>query len=194
MAIDAQGYLSLLQALLPPGAAWQREETAELGKVLLALADEFARVDKRCDDLVAEADPRLTYELLTDWEKVAGLPDPCTGQPDMLEDRRSALLTKLTNVGGQSRQFFIDLAASLGFAVTITEFDPFTCESPCTDPSNGEDWRFVWRVNAPETTIVESTCVSPCTEPLRDWGNELLECAISRLKPAHTNVLFGYGG
>ena len=57
-----------------------------------------------------------------------------------------------------------------------------------------DGWQFVWQVNAPEASIVEFDAGrSSAGEPLRSWGNELLECVINRLKPAHTYVLFAYG-
>lgn len=49
-----------------------------------------------------------------------------------------------------------------------------------------------WRINAPADTFSEFTVNSPCTDPLRDWGNELLECVMNRYKPAHSDLLFGY--
>ena len=196
MARTADEYKEQLKALLPPGRLWDalREQGTVADGLFGAMAEEFARIDQRADDLLAEADPRTTIELLTGWEGWAGLPDTCTGDLDTLQERHNALVSKLTTTGGQSREYFIELAAALGYEITISEFDPFTCESPCTDPLCDDDWRFVWRVNAPETTIIEFTCESPCTEPLRSWGNKPLECAIREVLHAHRYVMFGYGG
>lgn len=191
--MSARHYLAQLQALLPRGAAWLREQTATLTMLLYALADEFARVDGRSFDLLEEADPRTTYELLPEWEFDYGLPDPCTGQLETIQQRREALVTKVTMIGGQSRQYFIDLAARLGFEITITEFEPFTVGSTVDEPICDEAWRWTWMVNAPEVRVIEFTAESGVNEALQTWGNELLECAITRLKPAHTNVLFAYG-
>lgn len=190
----AESYLRQLQALLPPGLAWPREEEAGLTRLLRAPADGLARIHGRAEALLRQADPRQATELLPDWERVLGLPDDCTPADATFEQRRRAAHAKLTGRGGQSRAFFIDQAARLGFPITIDEFTPFTCESACSAPLNGEDWRFAWRVNAPETTVLNWTCESPCDEPLRVWGNELLECEIGRRKPAHTHVIFAYGG
>jgi len=79
MAMTAEEYLSQLQALLPPGAAWPRQGDAELTAVLQALADEFARVDQSADRLIDESDPRTASDLLTGWEADTGLPDPYAG-------------------------------------------------------------------------------------------------------------------
>lgn len=189
----AADYQSHLFALQPSGPAWPRDPDSVRGNLYLALASSLAGSHNRALDLIEEADPRATTEMLADWERACGLPDTCSVSAVTLSERRAALVAKLTAGGGQSRRFYIDLAATLGFPVTITEFRPFTCDTPITEPVHDEAWRFAWRVNAPETTVREFTAMSGCAEPLATWGNELLECAIRRASPAHTHVLFGYG-
>jgi len=188
-------YRDQLVALLPPGAAWITEPGSTRWQLLTALAAELARIDARAADLREEADPRDTAELLPDWERVAGLPDPCAGQASTLAERRQRLVRALTARGGQSRAYFIGVAAKLGFAVTIEEFRPFLCTSDCDDALNpaAAGWPFVWRVRAPAETVRPFTANSGCNEPLNAWGNQILECVIGRLKPAHTTVFFAYG-
>ncbi len=192
--VNAAAYLQQLQALLPPGAAWSRERDATLTALLDALAQELAHVDVEAESLVDEADPRTTAQLLTDWERVAGLPDVCVTATQTTAERRDALVQKIANLGGQSRQFFIDLAARLGYTITITEFHPFQVgESAVGDALNGDPWIFAWQVNAPAGQIREfKVGESAVGDPLRSWGDELLECVIERLKPAHTHVIFAY--
>lgn len=192
MALTTDDYLQQLQALLPQGPAWSREADAVLTKLLTAFSEEFARVDSRIDGLVNEADPRTTNELLADWERVAGLPDLCTGIPETISLRRELLVSKLTNVGGQSRQFFIDLAAKLGYTITITEFKRFRVTSRVNEVLNDSDWAYAWRVNAAQDTVRRFTVTGRVNEPLATWGNTALECVITRLKPAHTLVQFAY--
>ena len=198
MGLTATDYLAQLQALLPQGPAWPREADAALTQLLAAWADELARVDGRAADLVEESDPRTTAELLADWERVAGLPDACVAAlagTQTTTQRRAALVGKLTTIGGQSAAYYIALAASLGYTITVTEFAPFQAgHSAAGDPLSNDEWMFAWQVNAPEESIVEFSAGRSCAgEPLRAWGNELLECVISRLRPAHTHVLFAYG-
>lgn len=192
MALSAESYLQTLQALLLRGKAWTRESGSRMTQLLTAIAQEFARVDLRTDDMLDEADLRTTSELLTDWERAAGLPDPCAAEQDTVELRRQVLIYKLTNVGGQSKQFYIDVAARLGYTVTITEFKKHTVASRVNDPINGVDWVFTWRINAPQATVRRAKVTSRVNEPLASWGNQILECNITRLKPAHTHVQFAY--
>lgn len=194
MALSAAQYGRMLIALLPRGEAWSLERTADIRNQLHGMAMEFARIDARGDSLVREAMPDTTLELLSEWETVAGLPGECTGQLETVALRRAALVARLTTIGGQSRQYFIDLAAALGFEITIEEFKPFTSGSVAGTAITNGDWAYAWRVNAPETTVRSFVAGSCAGEPLGTWGYALLECAIGRVKPAHTILIFGYGG
>ena len=85
-------------------------------------------VDARSTDLVVtESDPRDTLELLPDWERAFGLPDPCLTAPQTIPDRRNALVAKLTIEGGQSRAFFVSAAQSIGYTIAIYEYQPVIC-------------------------------------------------------------------
>lgn len=193
--MTAAEYLANLQALLPQGFAWPRQADAALTKLLLAWADELARIDGRAADLVEEADPRTTAELLADWERVAGLPDPCVealAGTQTTAQRRAALVAKLTTIGGQSAAYYIALAASLGYTISVTEFDLHDVEDNVEHPLYGTPWQFAWQVNAAEDNIGRLAVTDTVEDPLAWWGNELLECVIERLKPAHTHVLFAY--
>lgn len=196
MAYDASQYRAQLKALLPPGKSMSRDPGTTLDALLDAMAQELARLDGRGDRLITEAVPSSTNELLTDWERVAGLPDPCeAGQETTLQHRRNALVSKLSGRGGQSPSYFIALAAALGYEVTITEFRPFRAGlSNAGEPISNGDWIFTWRINAPAVTIVEfRTGQSAAGEPLRSWGNTVLECRMDNFKPAHTILQFAYG-
>lgn len=194
MNATPEAYQSLLMALLPQGAAWPRDPDTTLSRVLLALADGLARAQARTDNLVIEADPRMTLELLPDWERAFGLPDPCAGA-GTLQERRAWLVLRMTMIGGQSRAFFIGLAALLGYTITIREHQPFQAgRSHAGDPCENEPWRFVWEVH--ETHVAEwffRAGQSAAGDPLVDRPTGILECLFTRLKPAHTNVIFTYG-
>lgn len=193
MALTTEDYLQQLKSLLPQGPAWPREPDAFITKLLTSFAEEFSRVDFRIDDLLNEADPRTTNELLTDWERVTGLPDGCTGPLTSISERRDAVVSRLIAEGGQNASYYIAIAAKLGYTITITEEKVHTCLSSCADPINGLPWRYVWNVNASVANTVRYLNVGDgVSSPLATWGNALLECTINRLKPAHTLVRFIY--
>lgn len=194
MGLTTDDYLQHLQALLPQGPAWSRDPDAVITQQLSAWAEELARVDARSLDLITEADPRTTSELLTDWERVAGLPDPCVTADQTIEQRRAALVSKLISLGGQSRQYFLALAKAFGYeGASITEYRPMNCTDDCNDNLASEADRSVWTLNLPATSgIFYMNSNSPCASPLAAWGDQAIECRISRYKPANTTVIFAY--
>lgn len=194
MTRSAEQYRDLMLALQPPGSALPRDIESTWARLLLALAGELARIDGRTEDLVKESDPRTTFEMLSDWERVLGLPDDCVTDPLSVSQRRDAVVAKLTTLGSMSKNFYIAIAATMGFTITIDEFEPFTCDSTVDTPLYGMDWQFCWRVNAPEQTVRYWTVDDDVSMPLAAWGNQLLECVLNRIKPAHTVIDFSYGG
>jgi len=133
---------------------------------------------------------------LADWERVLALPDPCLiGVPQSVRQRIQAVISKLRSRGGQSKPFFIALAKSLGYDVTITTFRPARAGiARAGDRLYGGDWNFTWRVNAPAVTVTYAVAgLTAAGDPLASWGNKALECRLSQMKPAESILLFGYG-
>lgn len=193
MGLTAEDYAQHLKVLFPQGAAWRLEAGSVQASLLNAMAEELARVDARSKELLSQIDPRTTSELLNEWEATLGLPDNCGSPPTLMQHRRNAVLAKIAAVGGQSKQYFIELASVFGFAITITEFSPFTAGSTVGAPIYGSDWAYAWQVNAPLNTITTFRAgQSAAGEPLRAWGNDRLECLLTRYKPAHTTIIFSY--
>lgn len=189
-------YRRQMQALLPRGFAWALAPTAWLTRLLSGLAPEFARIHGRVLDLLRESDPRTTFEMLEDWERALGLPDNCTNTlAPTVEARRDNVVAKFIGAGGQSRAYYIAIAARMGYTITIEEFTPFRVgRSRVGDPILGEEWTWVWQVNGPAVSIrYFRTGVSQMGERLRSWeGNGPLECRLNQLKPAHTLIIFSY--
>lgn len=182
----------MLKSLLPRGAAFSVETDSNVHKVCLAVADEFARFDARGENLIEELDPRTTFELLADWERVYGLPDPCLGANQNTAQRINSLVQKITAIGGQTAAYFIAVAAVLGFTITITEFRAHTVDDDVDYSLYGDDWNFAWQVNAPLNTVIEYTVSDTVDDALAVFGNAQLECVLQALKPAHTVIIFSY--
>ncbi|MBW1784813.1 MAG: DUF2313 domain-containing protein, partial [Deltaproteobacteria bacterium] len=116
MAGSVKKYSSLLKNLLPLGKAWENVKNNSLFE---GLATELCRIEDRGVDLLREFGPLTTEELVEDWEALLGIPDECTPEDQTLDERRIQINQKLGLVGGINAQFYIDLAASLGFTITI---------------------------------------------------------------------------
>lgn len=85
----AEHYWQAVRRLLPPGVLWRttgeqttatygdgiRVPRTRLGRLLLAFADELARVHNRARDLVDEEAPATCTETIAAWERAHRLPD-----------------------------------------------------------------------------------------------------------------------
>lgn len=195
MGLTVDDYTRQLQALLPSGIAWPRDADATLTKLLEGLAGELARADGRMLQLLEEADPRTASELFGEWEHMAGLPDACAvafGGEQTMAQRRGALVGKLTTLGGQSAAYYVGVALAMGYVITVQDFTEHTVEDSVEHSLYGTDWAFAWQVNGSLNTVIDITVESTVEDPIAAWGNDLLECVIRRLAPAHTIVLFSY--
>jgi uncharacterized protein YmfQ (DUF2313 family) len=191
----ADAFLAAVQALPPPGPAFSRDADTVQAQVFTPPANALANVREVALLLAnVESNPAMAEQLLSDFEADYGLPDPCSAPNPTLAQRRASLLAKIASIGGQSRDYFIGVAAALGFTVTITEYQPFRVgSSHLGDLVGGPGWESVWQINAPATTIsyfrVGSSALG---DRLATFGNAELECRMNALKPAQTLLLFNY--
>lgn len=192
---SADDYAAQLSALLPQGAAWPRGADTVLASLIQALAQEPARLDAALHDLLAELDPPQSLELLSAWERVCGLPDGCSQPGETVAERRWAVVAKLSAQGGQTPNYFAELATLLTGAVcAVREYRPLRVGSRAGDLLSNGDWPHAFTIQAPEVPVRTMRAGQGCAgERLRSWGNERLECTVRRLAPAHTIVTFTYG-
>lgn len=182
-----------LRLLLPPVS--YDGSAPNLSAAIEAEANALNLADVKADEVYSAIFPD-SGEALADWERVLALPDPCLiGVPQSVGQRVQAVISKMQGRGGQSKAFFIALAKSLGYDITITTFRPARAgQARAGDPLYGGDWAFTWRVNAPAVTVNYARAgISGAGDPLAAWGNKSLECRLSQMKPAESILLFGYG-
>lgn len=193
-------YLSQLIALQPPGPALPREPESVWVRLLGVLADSFDRIDRRSGDLVLESDPRTCNDMLTDWERVCGLPSDCMPDDSVntLQVRRAAIVNVLNRLGGQTPAYFRRLAEIAGIEIEITEYKPFVCGlNVCGDTLWGpEEVRFVWQIVIKGQRVTVFRCgESECGERLCDFDPaEDVECLFRQSTPGHTELVIGYAG
>jgi uncharacterized protein YmfQ (DUF2313 family) len=211
----ANDYAAAFLDLLPFGAVWPRDPESVQSRFFSGLAKIWGEnVDPRAADLLTrESDPRQTIELLPDWERNWGLPDPCVAEPLTIGDRQRALVAKMTMIGGQSRQFFIRLAATIGYNIDIIEYAPYMAgvsRAGDTRATGAAGEPFRWQAGAPEMRFYWSIKVDTVrlTWFRAGWGGGQagvdphlrigiatdLECLLNRVKPAHTQIVFDYSG
>lgn len=223
---DATAFAHALMALLPTGEIWPRASDSTLVRVVTGLTRVVGRWANRCGTfLLVEAFPPTSLNLLPDWERVLGLPEPCLVPPTTIRERQLQVREKLARrPGGQSRRYFLGLAARLGYhetdspsqaparlpiplgrrhVVTITEYRPFMAgvsrSGDATWTIAPPDMRWVWTVSVPGNRLTWFRCGGgggrAGQDPhLRIARAEDLECLLQKLKPAHTRLFFSYTG
>lgn len=181
----------LLAALLPPGSY---EPNAPRLNAQLQAEGRALDVARAAAGGVADAiTPYLAGDRIVDWERVLGL-TPIGGY----QQRLDAVLAKLAETGGLSIRYFTELAARMGYSITIDELQPFWVDYSRVDEDRlyNEDVIWVWRVNISGGDgvrvypfFVDASCVG---DRLLSFGDPVIEAVFEDLKPAHTFVYFAY--
>ena len=188
--IERMSYKETLLSLLPPVAYNRtakgiRQDASISGHCLDTIQESAAR----CLNVI---DPRSAGNYLVDWERIFGL----DGSGKSTQQRIRSVLTKLNETGGLSIPYFINLAAALGYIITITEPQPFrTGVTRCGERLAKEEIIWVWWVNIQNTasnTNYFRTGIAGAGDRLSDYGDDVIESVFQDLKPAFTAIRFTY--
>lgn len=213
----AAEYYRQIQNLAPHGQAWPRDDENATSLLWLASAEEPARVDAAALRLLDEAHPESALDSLEDWERVLGLPDQCLPSGRSIQERRRAIVAKLTDGGHHGLAYWYGLAEGLDVEITVRRHNPFICGlSQVGDPA-GEfestpearalqragavthrlgppSIRYWWEVIVYGERVIRFRCGSsrlPDKLGVYRVATEL-ECIFNRDKRAHTLVTFKY--
>jgi uncharacterized protein YmfQ (DUF2313 family) len=190
---DDSAIATQFQATLPTGPIWPRDRDTVQWQILLALAPSFTRMFNRGGNLLLDAFPVAPVELLPEWVATLGLPDPCVGVSPTLQVRQQQVAARFIAGGGQSIAYFTQVAAALGYAITITQFAPSRFGQPFGLPFGGPAWAHAWQVNAPTFTIEYFKFGHGAFgDPFSSWNNNVLQCELQRLAPAQTVLIFSF--
>jgi uncharacterized protein YmfQ (DUF2313 family) len=187
-------YARALQRLLPRGRAWPQDPDSVQARTILGLAGSFHALDASARFLLVDTFPQTAVGMLPEWEASLGLPDPCQGDTPSLPARQNQVVARLADSGGQSPSDLIAYAARLGFTITIEEFTPLLCGlGGCGAEILVADAAHTFAVHAPETTVIHAECgLAGCGDLITSFGNDVLECELEAIAPAHTVVVFQY--
>ena len=190
---SAADFLGALRALMPTGRVWPASPDAIQSQALAGFAPSFERSSDAAGGLLVDSFPATATNLLPEWEETLGLPDPCAGEAPTLQTRRQQVVAKLTALGGQSATYFIGLAATLGYTITIVNRCARRYRGTMGGLYGGDPWSYTWEVHSPLTSLSRRTYgQSAYGEPYATWQNTVLECVINEYAPAHTLVTFIY--
>ncbi len=191
---------SALAAYLPNDKLFAAKnfDGTNLRKLLKGLGGELTRVDQIFQsvwdgtNILNTTDPNY----MSAWEAAVGIPNTYFPQTTSLtiDERRQQVLIQLRSLGVLTAQDFIDLAALLGYVITISndvEFGIFPLVLPFVLFGRESDVRFTMVVNAPTSL---DPFVFPMVLPFTlssDQGN-ILETLFNILKPANIQIIFNY--
>lgn len=149
------------------------------------------------DMLLEEMFAYGSFDLLERWEKTYGL---SVSPADSLQIRRNRVVQKLQELGALDIQYFIQLAAGLGFVITIAELMPLMpgwmgageeVMSQNIDGTSNADW--CWRVSiTSQPGFYFRAGESVSGESLSYSYHAELEALFNELKPADTFLDFVY--
>jgi uncharacterized protein YmfQ (DUF2313 family) len=186
-------YDDMQKNLLPSGFAWIRDKITNIVKLIQARSAGYDAVDNRTHELVDEAIPSTTFELLPEWESVTGLPDPLIKLEEEQTEaqRRNAVLSKLVAQGSLSIPFLKQVALNYGYEIEIQEFsggNGARCGViRCGEPITYGEWMFVFNVISEDEYKIAARCgTTRCGDRLADYGDTTLQVVMRRHKPAHT--------
>ena len=79
------------------------------------------RAETSAERLLLEMMPDTTIDYLPSWERVLGIAPAADATRS---ERLAEILFRLRSLGRLDRQYFIDIAATVGYQITITEQQP----------------------------------------------------------------------
>lgn len=182
MDVTEASYFQQLQQLLPPGPAFDLELQPDVAQLLASLAPELARVDVNSEALLLELNPATATVLLPVWEGYLGLPDLCVVPGSQtLEERRAAVIAKLTATGAPQLSYYRKLGVQSGVPIQIDEFRPCRVgPASVGDFLYGDAWAWSWIASAP-------------IEAYGTHAAATLDCRLQRDAPEYTEVVLGFG-
>ncbi|QCE34131.1 DUF2313 domain-containing protein [Acetobacteraceae bacterium] len=192
MNYTAEDFIKAIMALFPSGPIWNRSKGSFLYKLHFILAISFSKNANDAFDLLRDAFPSSSVFLLPEWEKTLGLPNKCFGDKQSLQQRRASVISRLTNNGGSSVQYYTDLAKSLGFEISIEEFSSAKAgRLKAGKPCWGKIWNNVWRITISKISYQYFKAgTSKSGDPIRTWQLSALPCLLSSIVPVNTILIF----
>ncbi len=177
-------YSDILQRLLPIelGGDHSTDLAVEANSLELAQAS--------ASTLTAEMFPDTAASFLTAWERVLAI----APAPDAMRSERVAeIVFRLRSLGRLDRQYFIDIAATVGYVITITELQPLMAGWAQSGSAVLADYvRWIWTVTITDGfNRFAHAGAAAAGEPIAWFRDKRhLDDIFNSLKPAHTLVIF----
>ena len=178
---------------MPTGKFWRAKNIVD--SKIRDLLRGFGASAKRQEEVLAKFWEEIfigtTEEFIDDFEKALGIPDDCFTGTGTLEERRIDAQLKMVSLYVVTEQDFIDLAALLGFTITIerpieTNIFPYTFPFELV---NAKTLRFTWIIVGVDVAAAGFPYTFPVTFDA-ETNQNILQCLFGKLKPANTSLQF----
>ena len=190
---DIEQYTNSLADYLPGGClfASAHVDSSNFRKLLRGMAGELFRANGLLKEYSEQILPDQTIKFLDEWEQTLGIPDDCFSGTGTLNDRRTAILTKLAALGVQTADDFVELAAVFGITVQVLsgiDAISFPIQFPGLFFNTAREARYTIFV----VFTVPAANRFPYTFPIVFGGSAIaiLECLFNKVRPANCQVIF----
>ncbi len=179
---------------MPEGKLWRGKNIVDskFRDLLRGLGASGKRQEEALSAFWDEVFVNTTTTFIGDFERALGIPDDIFGIGDTLVERRRNCLLKLVSLYVVTEQDFIDLAAELGYAITITQ--PIEDAFPPYDvpffPLILKNARFTWIINGDNIVIGVPPYDVPFFPGEGSADAGIMERLFRKLKPANTSLQF----
>lgn len=174
-----QHYTAAFLSLLPSGPIWSRALNGIITRLASVWVQPIKRNGDRAANLLTDAFPATTQELLPEWQNTLGLPDPVQPSGQTLEQAQGQVVARLVGSQATSIPELEALAKTLGYTVTFTPQTAFYFGMPFGSQFGGEGWNFV---------------LLATVQDIATHDHSVLEYEIRRLCQSGTSVYFEYEG
>ena len=178
---------------LPNGRMFEAKNISDSNfrQLIKGLSGELFTAEGYLITLEKEYFPDLTNLFLSEWEQALSIPDCCFTGTGTNDDRRRDIIVKLSALGVQTADDFVELGELFGVDITITtgsEAGSFPMSFPLILFNTPGDSRFTIIVNFPLPTGGFFVYDFPII--FGDATQSILRCLFSKLRPANCQVIF----
>lgn len=163
----------------------KNKQGSNLRKLLEGLSINFIDYRNFLNDIEKEYDPKLTTQLIEEWEGFVGIPDNFIGNTGSLEQRRLNVILKLSGINCTTQKQFKFVASILGYDVEVIS----GVDSSVSIPTADRPFTIVVNLSS-----VYAENIFPFYFPVSFSSGTpiILSGLFEKLKPANTNVIFNF--
>jgi uncharacterized protein YmfQ (DUF2313 family) len=175
--------------LLPIGEAWIAGASSNIYKTIALFSNALQRTFNYSDYAQQDVFPVSAQDSVDVWQKSVSLPDPLC-PPLTKAQLKTQMVSRVKNLGGQSKQYYIDYAAFLGYTITITELavPRSGLAKSGQSATNGPGGDFIWCVSVPSAVLsLFRAGKNRAGDPLSSASDTLwLQYEMNRIKSSQT--------